>query len=131
MVRLRSSGKIEIETLEDGREVEIIQHLIRQSILEVFRNTVEHSLCASLLDEFENGAVISAGDDIASTAYIDYVSQMKSFKPLLDSIGLSSTDLENPAHVASGIEFILEGLHLSKMLNKDAVGDAGVYRART
>ena len=126
-----TSGKIEIETLEDGREVEIIQHLIRQSILEVFRNTVEHSLCASLLDEFENGAVISAGDDIASTAYIDYVSQMKSFKPLLDSIGLSSTDLENPAYVASGIEFILEGLHLSKMLNKDAVGDAGVYRART
>ena len=54
---------------------------------------------------------------------------MASFRPLLESIGLSAADLDKPAHVASGIEFILEGLHLSKMLNKDAVGDAGVYRA--
>jgi len=32
--------------------------------------------------------------------------------------------------VASGVEFVLEGLHLNKRLNKEAVGNAGVYRAR-
>ena len=126
-----TSGKIEIETLEDGRETEIIRHLIKQSVLEVFREAVDHTLCSPLLDEFENGAVISAGDDISSTSYIDYLNKMEPFKPILENIGLSAADLENPAHVASGIEFILEGLHLSKMLNKDAVGDAGIYRAST
>ena len=124
-----TSGKIEIETLEDGREVEIIRHLIKQSVLEVFRDTVDHSLCSPLLDEFESGAVVSAGDDIASASYNECLNKMASFGPLLESIGLSAADLDKPAHVASGIEFILEGLHLSKMLNKDAVGDAGVYRA--
>ena len=124
-------GKIEVETLEDGREIEIIQLLIKQSVLEVFRGIVDHSLCAPLLDEFEKGAIVSAGDDIASEAYIDCLNQMSSFKPILDSIGFNADHLADPAHVASGIEFILEGLHLNKMLNKDAVGDAGVYRART
>ncbi len=124
-------GKIEVETLEDGREIEIIQHLVKQSILEVFRATVDHSLCTPLLDEFEKGAIVSAGDDIVSMAYIDCLNQMASFNPVLESIGLNADHLADPAHVASGIEFILEGLHLSKMLNKDAVGDAGVYRART
>jgi len=126
-----TSGKIEIETLEDGRETEIIRHLIKQSVLEVFREAVDHTLCSPLLDEFENGAVVSAGDDISSTSYIGYLNKMEPFKPILENIGLSAADLENPAHVASGIEFILEGLHLSKMLNKDAVGDAGIYRAST
>ena len=98
-----TSGKIEIETLEDGRETEIIRHLIKQSVLEVFRDAVDHTLCSPLLDEFENGAVVSAGDDISSTSYIDYLNKMEPFKPILENIGLSAADLENPAHVASGI----------------------------
>jgi len=37
---------------------------------------------------------------------------------------------ESPAAVASAVEFILEGLHLSKRLNKDAVGARATYRSR-
>jgi magnesium chelatase subunit I len=32
--------------------------------------------------------------------------------------------------VASAIEFVLEGLHLTKRLNKDAVGGRAVFRSR-
>jgi hypothetical protein len=32
--------------------------------------------------------------------------------------------------VASAVELILEGLHLAKRLNKDAVGSRGQFRAR-
>ena len=32
---------------------------------------------------------------------------------------------ERPAAVAGAVEFVLEGLHLSKRLNKDAVGARG------
>ena len=37
---------------------------------------------------------------------------------------------ESPAAAASAIEFVLEGLHLSKRLNKDAVGSRATYRSR-
>jgi magnesium chelatase subunit I len=33
--------------------------------------------------------------------------------------------------VASAVEFILEGLHLTKRLNKDASGDKATYRSRS
>ena len=35
---------------------------------------------------------------------------------------------ENPAVVASAIEFVLEGLHLNKRLNKDKVAGRVSYR---
>jgi magnesium chelatase subunit I len=38
---------------------------------------------------------------------------------------------ESPAAVASAVEFVLEGLHLSKRLNKDAAGSRATYRSRT
>ena len=37
---------------------------------------------------------------------------------------------ESPAAVASAVEFVLEGLHLSKRLNKDAAGRQATYRGR-
>ncbi|MCU1366220.1 MAG: hypothetical protein JWN39_1859, partial [Ilumatobacteraceae bacterium] len=37
---------------------------------------------------------------------------------------------ESPAAVAAAVEFVLEGLHLSKRLNKDGLGSRATYRAR-
>ena len=125
-----TAGKIEVESLDDGREIEIIQYLIKQSILDTFKATADQTLCADILKAFTNGAVINAGDDIPSDTYLQWLKDIPAFTPVLESIGLTQDDLQNPSVVASGIEFILEGLHLSKLLNKEAMGDSGVYRAR-
>ena len=125
-----TAGKIEVESLDDGREIEIIQYLIKQSILDTFKATADQTLCADILKAFTDGAVINAGDDIPSDTYLQWLKDIPAFTPVLESIGLTQDDLQNPSFVASGIEFILEGLHLSKLLNKEALGDSGVYRAR-
>ena len=125
-----TAGKIEVESLDDGREIEIIQYLIKQSILDTFKATADQTLCADILKAFTEGAVINAGDDIPSDTYLQWLKDIPAFTPVLESIGLTQDDLQNPSVVASGIEFILEGLHLSKLLNKEAMGDSGVYRAR-
>ncbi len=125
-----TAGKIEVESLDDGREIEIIQYLIKQSILDTFKATADQTLCADILKAFTDGAVINAGDDIPSDTYLQWLKDIPAFTPVLESIGLTQDDFQNPSFVASGIEFILEGLHLSKLLNKEAMGDSGVYRAR-
>ena len=125
-----TAGKIEVESLDDGREIEIIQYLIKQSILDTFKATADQKLCADILKAFTDGAVINAGDDIPSDTYLQWLKDIPAFTPVLESIGLTQDELQNPSAVASGIEFILEGLHLSKLLNKEAMGDSGVYRAR-
>ena len=44
---------------------------------------------------------------------------------------LAAAGSESPAAVASAIELVLEGLHLSKRLNKDAAGPRATYRSRS
>ncbi|MAU39243.1 MAG: magnesium chelatase, partial [Actinobacteria bacterium] len=56
-----TAGKIEVESLDDGREIEIIQYLIKQSILDTFKTTADQTLCADILKAFTDGAVINAG----------------------------------------------------------------------
>ncbi len=98
--------------------------------MEVFKEETDQTLCTGVLQAFTEGAVINAGDDIASETYMQWLTEIPSFLPLLKSLGMTDADLESSSLVASGIEFILEGLHLSKLLNKEAMGDSGVYRAR-
>ena len=67
------------------------------------------------------------GEDVPSADYRDAAraSSTASVAVLTDlEVG------ESPAGIASGIEFVLEGLHLTKRLNKDAVGARATYRSR-
>ena len=68
-----------------------------------------------------------AGDDVASSAYVDLVATVPELR---DPVATLTGDDESPAAVASAVEFILEGLHLSKRLNKDAAGGRAAYRSR-
>jgi magnesium chelatase subunit I len=43
-------------------------------------------------------------------------------------LGRLGIDEESPGLAASVLEFSLEGLHLSRRLNKDAAGRVGAYR---
>jgi magnesium chelatase subunit I len=49
---------------------------------------------------------------------------------LREPVGQLTGGDESPAAMASAVEFVLEGLHLSKRLNKDAAGARATYRSR-
>ena len=72
-------------------------------------------------------ALEHAGDDVVSADEAKLVSDIPALRQPVAA--LTGGD-ESPAAVASAVEFILEGLHLSKRLNKDAVGARATYRAR-
>ncbi len=61
---------------------------------------------------------------------IDYVTLLAQMPALADPVRQLIGDDQSPALVASAVELVLEGLHLSKRLNKDAVGGRSQYRAR-
>ena len=66
------------------------------------------------------------GEDIASSEYAKLLADVPRCGPRSPTSSVGET----PAGVASAIEFVLEGLHLSKRLNKDAVGGRAAYRGR-
>ena len=124
-------GKIEIETIDDGRDGEIVGNLRKEAVRLAFKDAVDHDVQHEVVEAFEEGRVVNAGDDISSSDYAALVEDVPAFSSALAALGYEPGDLENPALVASGIEFVLEGLHLSKRLNKEALAGAAVYRGRT
>ena len=124
-----TSGKVEIEALEEGREGAILENLVKASVLSVFKEVVPPELTREVVAAFEAGTVAHTGDDIPSSELAALVEQVPALRgPVLALTG----GLESVPAVAAAIEFVLEGLHLSKRLNKDgASGAAGAtYRGR-
>jgi magnesium chelatase subunit I len=120
-------GKVEIESLEEGREGSIVQNLIRSAVLTVYKDRITPDQVREVIGAFEEGTVAHTGEDIASIDEAKLLEQMPGLRgPVL---ALTEGD-ESPAAVASAVEFILEGLHLSKRLNKDSSGARATYRAR-
>jgi magnesium chelatase subunit I len=121
-----TSGKIEIETLEEGRDGQIIEQLLRGAVLTTFRERFDLADLGGVLDAFEEARAVDAGEDITSAAYAELAAEV----PALRDAVATLTDDESPAAVASAVEFVLEGLHLSKRLNKEAAGGRATYRGR-
>jgi magnesium chelatase subunit I len=121
-----TSGKIEIETLEDGREQQVLERIVKAAILEVFRARVKPERLGPIVASFEDGSVVHTGEDMPAAQYRDLLAQLEGMPAVLADLDVG----ESPAGIASGIEFVLEGLHLTKRLNKDAVGARASYRAR-
>jgi magnesium chelatase subunit I len=121
-------GKVEIETLDEGRDEQIAEHLLRAAVLTVFKRRVNPGQLRDVVVSFEEGAVVHTGEDVSSA---DLARLVEDVPPLRESVaGLTGGD-ESPAAIASAVELVLEGLHLSKRLNKDAIDGRATYRSRT
>jgi magnesium chelatase subunit I len=121
-----TAGKVEIETLEDGRESQVLERIVKAATLEVFRARVRPERLGPIVAAFEDGLIVHTGEDVPSSAYADVLPQLPGLSAVLSELGVG----ESPAAVASAIEFVLEGLHLTKRLNKDAIEGRAVFRSR-
>jgi magnesium chelatase subunit I len=121
-----TSGKIEIETLDDGRENQVLDRILKAATLEVFRARVKPERLGPIVSSFEDGSIVHTGEDVPASEYRDLLAKLDGMRAVLADLQVG----ESPAGIASGIEFVLEGLHLTKRLNKDAVGTRATYRGR-
>jgi magnesium chelatase subunit I len=121
-----TAGKVEIETLEEGRDEQIVERLVKSAVLTVFKDRCPMELFRDVVVAFDEGTIVHAGDDIPSAGYVETLATM----PVLKAPVMELAGSETPAAVASATEFVLEGLHLSKRLNKEAVPGRATYRGR-
>ncbi len=122
-----TQGKVEIESLDEGREQVLLSQLVSAAVLVVFRRRVVLEDPQGVVGAFTTETVVHAGDDLPATAYAATLSQIPALSgPVLALTGGS----EDPGVVASAVEFLLEGLHLTKRLNKEAARGRATYRGR-
>jgi magnesium chelatase subunit I len=120
-----SLGRIEFDAVEEGREEEILLRAMRVAIIEVFRHRLAGYDFAPILSRFGEGFAAETSDLTVAT---DFLGQFGDVPGLAKLVGRLGVEEESPGVAASALEFALEGLHLSRRLNKDATGRVGGFR---
>jgi magnesium chelatase subunit I len=77
-----------------------------------------------VVTRFKAGASAEVGDTMSSENYIKLVKTIDGLQRAVAKLDPG----ENIAVIASATEFVFEGLHLNKRLNKDRVGGKTQYR---
>ncbi|MCL4541488.1 MAG: magnesium chelatase [Chloroflexi bacterium] len=108
-------GKIEFETAGDAKEDRIIERLLQGAILSVFKRYFNLSDLTDIITAFSQGTTFEAADNLPA---VQYARQTRSFTALQNAIRQLHL-WTTPAEIACAAEFVLEGLHLNRKLNKD------------
>ena len=110
-----TAGKIELESVGDLSEERVIDRLAQRAVLNVFNRTFALVEFESLLAAFAQGATMHVSPSLPSQDYVKQALQIPGMKGAVAKVGATG----NPATIAAAVEFILEGLHLNRKLNKD------------
>ena len=122
-----TAGKVEFETVDDGREEQVLERIVKAAVLETFRaHAASPRSSSTLVTPSTRASVVHTGADVPAAEYASLLAISRACSDTLADLEVGET----PAGVASAVEFVLEGLHLSKRLNKDAVGGKAAYRGR-
>jgi magnesium chelatase subunit I len=121
-------GKVEFEASEEGREAEVLEHLLRRSVADTFRARLGGVDLGALVERFADGSVVETGELVPAAEVLDSVGPIDGLAKLLSAAGID--DVDTPALAAAGVEFALEGLYLLRRLSKESVDDRVLYGSR-
>ena len=120
-----SLGRIEFDAVEEGREEDILVRATKRAVLEVFRRRLSGFDFAPVLGRFEPGFAAETSDVMSATEFLGQFGDLPGLGKLLGRLGVEE---ESPGVAASALELALDGLHLSRRLNREAAGRIGAYR---
>jgi magnesium chelatase subunit I len=121
-------GKVEFEASEEGREYEVLEHLLRRAVADTFRARLGGVDLAGLVAVFEDGTTVESGELVPATDLLASVGTVAGLAKILSALGID--DVDTPGLAAAGIEFALEGLYLLRRLSKETVDDRILYGSR-
>jgi magnesium chelatase subunit I len=122
-------GKVEFEASEEGREAEVLEHLLRRSVADTFRSRLGGVDLNPLVEIFAEGATVETGELVPATELLTRLGTVPGLGRILTALGIDE-GAETPGLAAAGLEFALEGLYLLRRLSKDSLDDRAVYGAR-
>lgn len=118
-------GKIEFESGEEGRESEILTHLLRTAIAETVRQHLRGIDMALLVEAIDAGSMVTTGEQVSARDFLaglPVLGESDLYDQVTDRLG-ATDDGER----ASAIELALEGLYLARKVGKESGGRETVY----
>jgi magnesium chelatase subunit I len=118
-------GKVEFETGEEGRERDVLTHLLRTATAEAVREHLRGIDLAPLVDAIEDGAMVTTGEQVTAKEFLSGLPSLGD-SDLYDAVA-SRLRAEGDGERASAIELALEGLYLARKVSKETGGGETVY----
>lgn len=116
-------GKVEFESGEEGRELEVLEHLLRRATADTVRVRLGGIDLGMLVAAVETGNTIVTGESVTAKAFLDELPDLEVLDEVAERLGAQS-DGER----AAGAELALEGLYLARRISKDqGPGGRSVY----
>jgi magnesium chelatase subunit I len=119
-------GKVEFEVSEEGREQEVLDHLLRRATAETFRGRLGSADLTGLLARFGEGASVETGDLLPAADLLRRIGEVPGLAKIMERLQMDGG--ESLGQAAAALEFALEGLYLMRRLSKDSVDGGAVYR---
>ncbi len=119
-----TAGKIELETVGDNKEERVVEKLIQKAIVAVFNRYFSVVEFDQVVRGFDAGLNMEVSELMPSMEYVHQAAEVDELKKAVAKLGAQGS----PVTVASAVEFVLEGLHLSRKLNKDRTEGKARYR---
>jgi magnesium chelatase subunit I len=109
-------GKVEFESGEEGREVEVLSHLLRTSTADTFRARLVGLDLSGFINLVAEGDIIETGELVSAQEVLRQIGTVPGLAKVLERLGLG--DAPTRGEAAAGVEFVLEGLHLTRRMSK-------------
>ncbi len=125
-----TAGKVEMESVgDDAPEERIVERLITKALYATFSRRVSLDDLDPVVEAFEDGFTVETGERTPSREYVAWMREVPGLSTAVDRLGAYDvTDgAEEPAVIASAVEFLLEGLHLARRLNKERIAGGTIY----
>jgi len=119
-------GKVEFEVSEEGREQEVLEHMLRRATADTFRARLGSVDLSGLLALFEGGGTVETGELVPASDLLSRIGEVTGLAKIMQRLGMEGS--ESLGHAAAAVEFALEGLYLMRRLSKDEVDGGAVYR---
>ena len=102
----------------------MVEKLLLRAVKVVFDERIGADALNEVAEAFGEGWKVEVGDLLPSSEYVEGLDNIGGLRAAIEKLGDGTT----PARIASSVEFILEGMHLSNLLNKEVEGRRALYR---
>ena len=117
-------GKMEMETVDDDKDAQVLEKMLQGGVAAVFNRRFNVVDLEEVVAVFKTGTSVEVGEAVPAADYPALLTSVEGLREALQPMQVG----EDPADLAAAVEFVLEGLHLNKRLNKDQVGARIQYR---
>jgi len=116
-------GKIEFESGEEGRERDILDHLLRMATAETVRELYRGIDLGPLVEALDGSVTVTTGEQITAQEFFDTLPHLNgTYDALAERFGATTTGQR-----ASAVELALEGLYLARRISKDSGDGETLY----